>query len=55
MGKAILVIDMPNSCRECPLELSKHQCAVNSEVMTDNTIRQSWVSVTENARKESYW
>lgn len=42
MSKAILVIDMPDSCRECPLELVKCQCAVNSELMKDNTIRQNW-------------
>ena len=40
--KAILVLEMPDSCRECPLELSKYQCAVNSEIMKDNTIRQDW-------------
>ena len=40
--KAILVIEMPDSCRECPLELQKYQCAVNSEIMKDNTIRQDW-------------
>lgn len=52
MSKAILVMDMPESCRECPLELSKHQCAVNSELMKDNTIRQVWCPLREVPEKK---
>lgn len=47
MSKAVLVMDMPSSCRECPLELQKFQCAVNSEIMKDNTIRQDWCPLRE--------
>lgn len=51
MSKAILVMDMPSSCRECPLELQKFQCAVNSEIMKDNTIRQDWCPLRELPEK----
>lgn len=42
MSKAVLIMDMPESCRECPLELIKGQCAVNSEITKDNTIKPDW-------------
>ena len=45
-------MDMPSSCRECPLELQKFQCAVNSEIMKDNTVRQDWCPLRELPKKK---
>ena len=55
MSKAVLVMDMPSSCRECPLELQKFQCAVNSEIMKDNTVRQDWCPLRDLPEKITSW
>lgn len=50
MAKAILVIDMPDNCGNCPILEYCH----NNDGKSDLNIRQKWCPLKEVPNKQSY-
>lgn len=43
MGKAVLVMEMPERCRDCKwIEHVLKFCGISEEFMNDDSIRQAW-------------
>ena len=52
--KAILVVDMPDSCFHCPLEQYSNQCGANRKNTAGNANkRPSWCPLKPMPQKES--